>query len=97
VSKGWSARVPDDEAYRRAGGRRRYNAVRQFRAELRLEKVGHLLRQGLSRAEIARRLGVHPSTVSRDIRRMFAAGQVRRCPYCGKPLPVWFRELSGAF
>lgn len=64
----WRVPTTDSEAHRRAGGRRRYNAERQRQAKQRLEKVLNLRADGLTQAEIARRLGVHRSTVSRDLK-----------------------------
>ena len=59
---------------RRAGGRRHYNSVRQFLANYRLTKVVELLRQtGFDRGYqtiIANTLGVHRSTICRDLRRL---------------------------
>jgi IS30 family transposase len=59
--------LPLDQVARRAGGRRHYNAVRRLRAVQRKVQVAQLYREGLSQHEIARRLGVHPSTISRDL------------------------------
>ncbi len=78
---------------RRAGGRRGYNAQRQFAAAYRRSEVARLLLAGVGRrhsgltgqqAEIARQLGVHPSTISRDlaaIQRHWQNGGL--CPVCG--------------
>ena len=67
-----------DETCRRAGGRRRYNRVRQFRANYRLTQVVKLLHQtGFRRGhqtKIAKALGVHRSTISRDLRRLHLRG-----------------------
>ena len=63
-----------DAVCRRAGGRRKYNRVRQLRAELRLVKVVALLE--LTRfargyqSRIARILKVSRGTISRDIARL---------------------------
>jgi hypothetical protein len=63
-----------DEICRRASGRRQYNSVRQFRANYRLTRVTALLRKiGMGRgcqSRIAEMLGVHRSTVSRDLARV---------------------------
>ncbi len=57
--------------FRRAGGRRAFNALRQREAEIRRIRVAMLLLEvGFLRgsvSEIARRLGVHRSTVCRDV------------------------------
>jgi hypothetical protein len=58
-----------------ASGRRHYNRVRQFRAHYRLTRVAKLLRKtGFRRGyqtEIAKALGVHRSTICRDVRRLY--------------------------
>jgi hypothetical protein len=73
----WGMRIPTALAYRRAGGRRRYNARRAFQRALREDKVAALLIRsgnGLfergTLARIARDLGVHRSTVTRDVARL---------------------------
>ncbi len=68
----WTTLVSSDEAARRAAGRRRINAERHRRAELRRDQVVRMVieRGGLEhgiRAAIARELGVSRSTISRDI------------------------------
>jgi hypothetical protein len=60
-----------DEICKRAGGRRRYNAWRQFMREFRRIKITHEILQtgdyyGVQ-ADLARKFGVHPSTISRDL------------------------------
>ncbi len=63
-----------DAICRRAGGRRHYNRVRQFRAVLRLTQIVALLKEiGLGRGyqtRIAERLGVSRGTICRDIARL---------------------------
>ena len=63
-----------DAMCRRAGGRRGYNRLRQFLANYRLTKVVELLREtGFRRGYqtiIANALGVHRSTICRDLRRL---------------------------
>lgn len=86
MSTSWSQRTDPDIVARRAGGRRRYNAVRQLLATFRRAKVARLLRFDLTRAEIARRLNVHPSTISRDVSRLLRDGSVKRCQHCGRPV-----------
>ncbi len=65
-----------DEVCRRAGGRRHYNSVRQFRAALRRTELAHLLVTGAvgspffdrgTQRRLADRLGVSETTISRDI------------------------------
>jgi len=67
-----------EEICRRAGGRRHYSAVRKFRAEYRrahlifttADELGlSIFRHGTA-AAVARKLGLHRSTVSRDLQRM---------------------------
>jgi hypothetical protein len=72
----WSAPVSDDVAARRAGGRRRYNARRAFFAVFRQARVAKLLCKAPplahgAQAMIARALGVHRSTITRDVQRLY--------------------------
>jgi DNA-binding NarL/FixJ family response regulator len=62
----WQQPVSNDEAYRRASGRRRFNWGRQLRAELRQHQVLRLLRAGGTQASIAKALHVSAATISRD-------------------------------
>jgi DNA-binding NarL/FixJ family response regulator len=71
-----------DEMARRASGRKHVNAVRQCRATLRRLAVARLLLQGYARGTIAAKLGVHASTISRDLQRLMREGQSVRCPTC---------------
>jgi transcriptional antiterminator len=61
-----------DQAYRRAGGRRRYNKQRQVLALMRrLCILHHLHTRGYqlgSLSALAEEWGVHRSTISRDVR-----------------------------
>lgn len=62
-----------DEAFKRAGGRRRYNLRRQEAASARRDEVSRLLdlygeRRRGTLARIARELGVSRATVTRDAR-----------------------------
>jgi hypothetical protein len=78
VSNDWAAPTDRETVCRRAAGRRHYNAVRSSRRLERRLKVARLLlkysRQaglGSSRgiyARVARELGVHRGTISRDVR-----------------------------
>src|SRR4051812_48296622 len=71
----WSEPTTHEAVCRRASGRRHYNAWRSFRACERRMHVARLLRQytqeGAPRhgaqARVARELGVHRSTVTRDV------------------------------
>lgn len=82
----WSAPTSTAEAHGRASGRRKYNALRQFNADLRRIEVGKLLTEyGFIRgtnARIAKDLGVHASTVTRDLRRILNPDDGRACPVC---------------
>jgi len=67
----WWVPTSNQEAHRRAGGRRAYNAVRHHRAALRRRKVLALLVErgfdyGSQRAAAAV-LGVSVATISRDV------------------------------
>jgi DNA-binding CsgD family transcriptional regulator len=69
----WHATTTTGQANARAIGRKRYNAGRQRVARERQKQVLRLLvLHKLSKAEIARRLQVHPSTISRDVARLVA-------------------------
>jgi hypothetical protein len=79
----WAMPVSQNEAYRRAGGRRSYNSMRAFRAEDRRSQVVRLLRYaGLmhgAQTWIARRLGVSRSTICRDFARLFHTAKQDPC------------------
>ena len=87
----WSDWTSDDEAYRRAGGRRAYNAWRQSMALYRRMRLMEIAarnqlnlwsRNGAQKA-LARALGVSPSTVSRDIKAILAEYRPGKpCPLC---------------
>ena len=70
----WSAVTSPGEVCTRAGGRRRYNAVRAHRASLRrlrvLELLGTFGAGHGAGIRIARVLGVSPATISRDLARL---------------------------
>jgi len=74
---------------RRAGGRRRYNALRTLQAQLRRREVLVLLGEwGLgfgTQARIARELRVSAATVSRDVARLLPA--FHACAHCGDLTP----------
>src|ERR1700683_1124237 len=85
----WSDPVSTDEAHARAAGRRLYNGVRHAQAMVRAGEVIRLLNErGFGRgvqAQIARELGVHRSTVSRDVMRALSPdGQP--CRTCGREM-----------
>jgi DNA invertase Pin-like site-specific DNA recombinase len=68
----WSQSTSAEEAYRRAAGRRAHNLRRQLNASYRRAEVVRLLAlYGLKpgvRARIASELGVHPTTIGRDLK-----------------------------
>jgi hypothetical protein len=87
----WSEPTSDDEAHARAAGRRRHNALRRFRAQLRRVQVLNLAGElggfhpGVQ-AQIARLLGVSEATISRDVAAILSGPDPRdagRCPFCG--------------
>lgn len=93
----WAPTSDWETICRRASGRRRYNAVRQVQASVRRHKVAELLwnypsifAYGLQ-ADIARKLGVSPSTICRDIQKILDELNWGYCPLCGtwvhKPIP----------
>ena len=71
------------------GGRRAFNRRRRFLATLRRVRIGQLLHEvGMGRgfqAELARRLGVHHGTISRDLSRMFRDWATRRAAPSTEP------------
>ena len=98
MSNGWSTRrVSDGEAAARAGGRRKYNALRRDRAEFRrIEVADRLVTYGWTygvQARIAEELGVSDATISRDLKAIFP-GAIQ-CPVCAcrHPLERW-KELE---
>ncbi len=85
AASSWSTFTSTSEVRRRAGGRTKYNAVRTFKADMRrVEVEKRFAEYGFVRgaqARIARELKVHRSTVSRDVRRLWApVGET--CPTC---------------
>lgn len=95
----WVAPVTDIEAFRRAGGRRAYNALRRIDVEIRRIDVMRLLRSYGFRhgvqARIARELAVSEATISRDIAALRPSHVA--CPTCEscvdpERLPVWMRK-----
>jgi predicted naringenin-chalcone synthase len=85
----WSESVSTDEAHARYLARRRYNALRRDQAALRRVEVAELivaaggfLVPGV-RSRIAAKLGVHRSTVSRDVAALLRGLPSPWCPCCG--------------
>ena len=95
MSNEWSARVSDDVAFRRAGGRLHYNSIRQETAYSRQTEIinawdwstlmgfggGDLTAWG-GQARLARKLGVSPATISRDLKKIRGEYERSRCPTC---------------
>ena len=78
----WRMPTDSETAKRRAGGRRRYNAMRRRRVDARrlvvAEAVARMgwfayMARGL-RTSLAAQLGVSPSTISRDLRYLLFGG-----------------------
>jgi hypothetical protein len=67
-----------DAIYRRAGGRRRYNKLRQSDAFWRrIELAGMIRREGYQPGDYAKwaaRLGVSRATICRDVRHLWEHG-----------------------
>lgn len=68
----WSAQIDFDSVCRRAAGRRRYNAGRRAEAKERYKLVVEAIlspdgRKRGSQTKLAQALGVHRSTISRDM------------------------------
>ncbi len=81
---------------RRAGGRRRHNSVRQLRALVRRMQVARLLLTGVrSPRQLAARLHVDTSTITRDLQVILYQQPGQCCPTCGRPferqLPPGYR------
>jgi len=85
--RGWSKRTDAETTKRRAGGRRRYNAMRRRRAETRREAIAELLIGNLTVAYFTRGLpgalakvfGVHPTTIWRDLQLILYGGRTIDC------------------
>jgi biotin operon repressor len=86
------------------GGRRRINARRKAQATNRRYRLLFTWAKNphLSKADLARRFGVHRSTITRDIQALKNDWrQARTCPLCGhrlpaRNLPADLEWLSGA-
>jgi DNA-binding CsgD family transcriptional regulator len=73
TKRDWHRRTTPEQAARRAGGRRHYNQIRALQALVRGLEVARLAALGYRQAEIARQLGVHRSTVCRDVAKLLDA------------------------
>ena len=94
----WTKVVSHDEAARRAAGRRRINAQRHREAERRRDLVVRLvmvygLEHGV-RQKIADQLGVHRSTISRDIQASIYAPRETLPPTPFRPTTELIRMLE---
>lgn len=85
MSMDWSAHIDFDAVCKRAAGRRQYNAKRRAEARARYRLVLEAImppdgRKRGSQAQLARTLGVHRSTISRDVAkwRQFMLDVMRR-------------------
>jgi hypothetical protein len=93
MSGGWA-----ENPHHAAGGRRRYNKLRQDQARIRqsaiaaylVESGTSLMARGIQRV-LAERFGVSQQTISNDLKAIFG-GRTREncCPFCGS------RALDGA-
>ena len=85
-----------DEVCRRAAARRRWNSLRTFLASERRRQVLELVLAlgGLERgaqSRIAEALGVHRSTISKDLKRILPLAKV--CEGCGSLRPrLWIED-----
>jgi hypothetical protein len=90
----WSAPTTPAIVARRAGGRRKYNALRKLRAELRrrglvaaLHATGQSLMARGTAGWWARRAGIADTTARRDLAALLAQLRAGRpCPICGTVL-----------
>jgi hypothetical protein len=85
----WHQSTSWDTVCRRAIGRRKFNAIRQLKAQLRRGQVLRLLHDlgwGYRvQVKIAAALGVSEATVSRDLKTILPL--YRECPTCGSLVP----------
>ena len=92
----WSTPTDWQTVCRRAAGRRKYNALRTFKAHQRRQTLLELVRDlgGMERgfqAKIAAALHVHPSVISKDLKKILPLSKV--CDGCGTFMPrYWWEE-----
>ncbi len=92
----WKAPRTWDEVCRRHAARQRWNSLRRFLAEERRRRVLELILElgGLewgAQSRIAEALGVHRTTISRDLAKIMPLAKA--CPSCGRWQPrVWLDE-----
>jgi hypothetical protein len=86
-----------DEVCRRHAARKRWNSVRRFLADQRRQRLLELVLElgGLewgAQSQIAEALGVHRSTISKDLKRILPLAEV--CAGCRVLTPrYWWEEL----
>jgi hypothetical protein len=86
MTAAWSMPTSQEEVYRRANGRRRYNKKRRELAEERRRQIAlllsrnHDLGHGFQR-RLARRFGVSEATICNDVKHILDMG--KKCPVCG--------------
>lgn len=92
-ARSWSQPTSWDVVCRRAAGRARFNSLRTIRADHRRFRLLQLANDrnvpltgyGV-KTMLAAELGVDPSTISRDVQRIYRdAAMAHRCPVCGTP------------
>jgi hypothetical protein len=94
-NRSWSQPTSWEEVCKRAAGRYKYNALRTFQAQLRRKEVLNLLHRwgwvaGVQ-SQIAEHLGVHKSTICRDLKVIMPL--MDECPTCGQLRPRdWWIE-----
>jgi hypothetical protein len=98
MTTSWTKLTTHNEAIRRAGGRRHYNSVRQLDALLRLVEIHRLVGEyGMGhgvRQRIADELGVHRSTISRQLRPYGRAPRATKPSSAGPSTAQWIRALE---
>lgn len=89
--KSWSDEVSKSDVRHRAGGRRRYNAQRQFAAQYRRKQLVKLMiEQDLfptyygAKTALAKALNVSVATISRDFLTLIHESWNKTCPLCGQ-------------
>lgn len=86
-----------EQVCRRAAGRRHYNSWRRVNAHDRQHRVFEYWRISKGRhgwqAQAAVALGVHRSTITRDVEALLAPlNRDKPCPMCGHPSRRWQRR-----
>ncbi len=103
-SRNWSSPTSWEIVCKRAAGRRRYNSARQSRAlDRRYELLTFLVESDIGvftwgiRAVLADKFGVHPATISRDIKALLkrdADYEVKICEKCGQVERDWLDDYQ---